>query len=246
VHIATNDQPFRSGPLGGTQRIDVYTNLSSVELYLNGRSLGSKLVGADRKASWDVVFAPGVNKLSTLSKKSEGAASGDAATIFFRPVDLSSREIAISVGSNADFTDASGRIWIADQMYKKGSWGFVGSDAKSIYSAPPDPNILGTLSDPLFQTQVEGLSEYRLDFPDGAYSVELLFAERKFEEPGKRIFDVSINGKRVIERLDLAATAGLNHAFKRIVDVEVRDGLSITFRSVVGEPVLNGVRILRK
>jgi beta-galactosidase len=212
---------------------------------LNGRSLDSKLVGEDRKVSWDVVLAPGANTLSTVSRKGE-VASRDNATIIFRPVDVNSREIAVNVGSNADFTDANGRIWIADQMYKKGSWGFVGSDAKRIYTAPPDPDILGTLSDPLFQTQVEGLNQYRLDVPDGAYSIELLFAERKFDQPGKRIFDVSINGKPLIEHLDLAATTGRNRALTKEVDVEVKDGISITFRSIVGEPVLSGVRVVRK
>ncbi len=90
---------------------------------------------------------------------------------------------------------------------------------------------------------VDGLSEYRFDVPDGEYEVELLFADTNFDAPGRRVFDVLINGSPVIERLDLAASVGRDSVFKKLVRAVSKGGLSITFRARVSDPVLSGVRI---
>jgi beta-galactosidase len=245
VHIAVRDNQRRAGPPGEKHRVDVYTNMSTVELFHNGKGLGTRSVDASRKVSWDVELKHGTNPLVARGTRGKSGVT-DSIIVTFAAVTVNSPEIAINVGSNADFTDERGVIWLADKPYEFGSWGFVGNDAKRIYSRPPDPNILGTLSDPLFQTQVEGLRGYRVDVPDGAYAVELLFAERTFEDPGKRIFNVAINGKRVLDRLDLAAATGRNRAFMKRVDSEVRGGLTVTFEAVVGEPVLSGILVRRK
>jgi hypothetical protein len=93
---------------------------------------------------------------------------------------------------------------------------------------------------------VEGLSEYRFDVPDGDYEVELLFTETKFETPGKRVFDVLVNGSPISEKIDLALSVGRDRVFRKHISVVAEGGLSITFRPRVGDPVLSGVRILRR
>ena len=244
VHIAVDDSRRRAGIDGRKHRIDVYSNMTSVELFQGRRSLGKKAVDGTRKTSWEVVLAQGANTFTARGIK-EGRVGTDLATIDYTVIDVGSPMIAINAGSNADFTDADGAVWIADQPYETGRWGFLGTDAKRIFSTPPDPNILNTLSDPLFQTQVEGLSEYRVDVPDGLYTVELLFAERRFAESGRRVFDVEINGERVLEKLDIAAIAGRNRAYVKRVGVDARGGISIAFRPLVGEPIVSGIRIQR-
>jgi beta-galactosidase len=92
----------------------------------------------------------------------------------------------------------------------------------------------------------EGLSSYKFDVPDGNYEVELLFAETKFEQPGKRVFSVKINGKTVIENLDVAATANPRLAFDRKFTTAANGGLTVEFVPVVGEPVLSGIRVVRR
>lgn len=245
LHIAVSDWKYRAGPGGKNYKIDVYSNLPAVELFAGEKSLGRKNIGGSHKATWDVSMNDGVNRLTARGRKG-GRTIADSADIDYHVVSAASPEISVNVGSNADLIDEQNRVWLADQPYSLGSWGFVGERSKFIYSAPPDRNILGTTSDPLYQTMQEGLSAYRFDIPDGNYDVELLFAETKFDQPGKRVFSVKINGKTVIENLDLAATAGPRHAFEKKFAVAIKDGLTIEFVPTVGEPILSGIRVTRE
>jgi beta-galactosidase len=169
----------------------------------------------------------------------------DATEVEYRLVTTASPEIAINVGSNADFTDETGRVWIADQPYKKGEWGFVGSAPTRVYNSPPDRNILLTKDDPLFQTFVEGIEAYRIDVPAGNYSVELLFAETKLEQAGKRVFDVSINSQMLISELDPAASPGRFRPLTKSLALRTERGIEIKFSVKAGKAILNGIRIRR-
>jgi beta-galactosidase len=244
LHIAVRDEP-KVVSRSAEQKIEVYSNLSEVELFLNGRSLGKKPVGNSKKESWTASLRAGANRLTARGTKGKTAVV-DSASLTFELITVKSNEVAINVGSNANFTDKDGRVWLADQPYSAGSWGYLGEGAKQIYSATTDRNVIGTEEDPLFQTMVEGLSEYKFDVPDGDYEVELLFAETKNVLPGKRVFDIAINGHRVFGNVDLAATVGRDHAEIKNVITGVTGGLSITFRATVGQPVLSGVRILKR
>jgi len=245
VRIAAHDWTLRAGPPHKSYQIDVYSNLPRVELFQNGRSLGIKSVGASHKASWDVPMMNGANKMIARARKGSKIIS-DNVEISYKAVTADSHEIAVNVGSNADFIDAQGRVWLADQAYVTGRWGFFGDRSKFIYSAPPNRNVLETDSDPLYQTMQEGLQGYKFDVPDGNYEVELLFAEMKYEQPNKRVFSVKINGKTVIDGLDLAATAKPQQAYDRKFTIAAKGGLTIEFVPVIGEPVLSGIRVTRR
>jgi len=244
LHIAVRDSPKRSGDPRTSDGIDIFSNFSSIELFLNGRSLGTKPCDNSRRLHWEILWKAGPNTLVARGSNGKIVAT-DSATVTFTPVTVASNEIAINVGSNADFADRDGRVWIADQPYQKGSWGYVGEKAKRIFSESPDANVIGSDDDPVFQTMVEGLEEYRFDVADGQYEVEMLFNEKKFDRPGQRIFDVHVNGWSVIEALDLAAVAGRNHEFKKRVVVTADKGVTIRFTRRVGDPILNGVRLTR-
>jgi beta-galactosidase len=245
LHIAASDWKYRAGPTNKTYRIDVYTNLATVELYLNGQSLGKKTVDFSRKAAWDVLMRDGLNRL-TAHGQNGGKMLTASAEINYRVINVSSPEIAINVGSNADFVDEENRVWMADQPYRPGTWGFIGQRSKWVLSDPADRDILGTDNDPLYQTMQEGLSAYKFDVPDGNYEVELLFAETKRELPGQRVFSVKINGEIVLDKLDLAATAKPRHAFAKTFAVKAHNGLTIEFVPVMSEPILSGIRVIRK
>jgi beta-galactosidase len=245
VHIAVGDWKYRAGTSGKRYRIEVYSNLPAVELFQNGVPLGRKSIDGSHKATWDLQMHGGTNRLTATGRKGARTIT-DAAEVDYRVVTTASPEIAVNVGSNADFIDEQNRVWLADQPYTAGSWGFIGDSAKWIYSSPPDRNILGTTDDPVYQTMQEGLSSYKFDVPDGNYEVELLFAETKFEQLGERVFSVRINGKTVIENLDVAATAKPRHAFDRKFTTAANGGLTVEFVPVVGEPVLSGIRVVRR
>jgi beta-galactosidase len=245
VHIAVRDWERRAGPAGKRYSIDVYSNLDNAELIANGKPFGRKPVDGSHKVTWEVEMQPGVNKLIARGSRS-GKTISDSAEIEYRVINIDSPEIAVNVGSNADFIDGDNRIWIADQPYKAGSWGFVGEKAKWIYSSPPDRNILNTNADPLFQTMQEGLASYRFDVPAGRYEIELFFAETKFDTAGKRIFDVTVNGTTFLEKLDLASSSGPLQAITKTITIDTKSGIMVDFNPHTGNAILSGIHLMRR
>ena len=245
LHLAANDWKYRSGT--PKQTIDVYSNLPDVELFHNGVSLGKKAVGENKKATWEIVLKDGKNSFTAQGSKERNLLS-DSAEIYFadttKPFDNSFREIAVNVGSNADFVDESNTVWTSDQAYQTSGWGFVGNDAKAISTGR---NVFGSLDDPLFQTMSEGLTAYKFDVPDGDYEIELRFVEPKFKESRQRVFDVGINRQKVLENLDLVKENGLLQSFTRKFRVAAQNkrGIAIEFAAVKEKPVLSGVRITK-
>lgn len=244
LHIAVRDWQYRAAADSAPQKIDVYSNLAEVELFNNGVSLGKKKTNESKKATWDVVLQNGINSLIAQGMRNNSKLT-DAAEVNFKLVTINSNEIAVNVGSNAQFIDENKIVWLTDQAYKKASWGFIGNDAKFIYSESPDKNVLNTLDDPLFQTMQENLSGYRFDVPAGVYEVELCFVETKFNKIGERVFDVAINGQMLLEKLDLIKEAGVQRAFTRRFQVTTKDGIAIDFIAHQGKPILSAVRIRR-
>lgn len=242
LHIAVRDWQYRAATDSAPQKIDVYSNLSEVELSNNGVSLGKKKTNESKKATWDVVLQNGVNSFFAQGAKGNSKLT-DTAEVYFKLVTVNSNEIAVNVGSNAQFIDESKTVWLADQPYKKGSWGFIGNEAKFIYSEPPDKNVLNTLDDPLFQTMQENLTAYRFDVPAGVYEVELRFVETKFNKTGERVFDVAINGQTLLEKLDLIKEAGAQRAFTRRFQVIAKDCIAIDFTAHQGKAILSAARI---
>ncbi|MFV1966797.1 MAG: PQQ-binding-like beta-propeller repeat protein [Pirellulaceae bacterium] len=77
------------------------------------------------------------------------------------------------------------------------------------------------------------------------YSVRLFFANPNNMAPGARVFDVSLQGQLVLERLDIAAEAerGTQTVVRQFDGVMVGEELEITFTSLSGQPVLSGVEL---
>ena len=91
-----------------------------------------------------------------------------------------------------------------------------------------------------------------LDYLDaaGGLVVRLYFAEPEHDRPGRRVFSVALDGKVLIEELDVAKEAGgrLRTLVRRFDNVRPAskgaDALSFTFAAKVGEPLICGVEIL--
>lgn len=244
LHIATGDWALRGSTTYTPEKVEVYSNLPEVELFHNGSSMGKQKPNELGKAIWYPEMSDGKNSFTARGVK-DGKVITDAAVVSYVLFFSTSDEIAINVGSNAQFIDNDKTIWLSDGPYRPGTWGFLGDHVKTIYSQPPDANVLGTLDDPLFQTMQENLTGYRLDVPAGEYQVDLLFAEMKTNKPGERVFDVIINGEKVIEKLDLAKQQGFQQAFIKQCQVKTGGGLNIEFKAVEGKPILSGIRVKR-
>ena len=105
--------------------------------------------------------------------------------------------------------------------------------------------IEGTEDDPLYQSVRYNLDAYRFRVPNGSYKVTLKFSEVAYDTPGARVFDVTVQGKKVIEKLDLFAKVGKNKAYDvELPDVTVTDGtLNIEFGKVVELPAIAAIAV---
>jgi beta-galactosidase len=260
VYIASRGWTHRSGTdstrkpgsgLGAsTQPVDVYSNLGSVELFLNGRSLGSRTPDDVKRATWEVPFTDGDNVLTARGTR-DGRTYDDRLVIHltYRPSRLADasvpfHELGVNVGSRAQVADAADLVWEGDQPYRAGGFGYTGGSARMFNK---DLAITGHALTPLFFTYRDGIESYRLDVPDGTYDLVLLFAEPG-AQPGERVFDVVVNGQTMLSALDLAAQHGVARAATYTMRVAVTNGqgIVVTFRPLKGEPILNAIHVVKR
>lgn len=152
----------------------------------------------------------------------------------------------INCGADFDYTDPSGAWWMQDEAY--GSlfrWGYTSEwTSTSVYSEP----IEGTVSDAVYQTNRFGAVAYGVEVPSGTYRVRLMFSEPYFSEPGKRVFDVALEGTTYWQNVDIFAWAGnaRHTAMDLVKTITVTDGmLDISFPVAHAEtPLLCGIEIV--
>ncbi|RZK56538.1 MAG: DUF4982 domain-containing protein [Pedobacter sp.] len=259
-----------------TQRLQVISNTDSVELFVNGKTLGKKNV-IDKLTNWEVPFKNGKNDIKAVSVV-KGNKIEDLTNItfnlkpeIFNNLTVPFKTISVLLGSQRQFVDEENQeVWLPNQIYKEGSWGSIGGEAfkpknTSRQSYGSDKNIIGTLNDPIYQTQLIGLEAYQLDVPRGKYEITLHFAElagtgastlpynldsliaANKEIPEQRIFDVYLNEKQIIKNLNLAANYGAVNAVQKKFECIVADdkGIRLMFKSIKGKPVLNALQVKR-
>jgi large repetitive protein len=89
-----------------------------------------------------------------------------------------------------------------------------------------------------------GNFSYSVPLPNGNYTVLLRFAELYHSSPGKRIFDVYIQGTKVISNLDIFALVGKNAAYDVSFPATVADGtLDIRFSTIADNAKVNAVLV---
>jgi len=137
--------------------------------------------------------------------------------------------IRINSGGKA-FTDNAGNLWAEDSFY--------GNSGQPEQLWNPVTTIYGTADDQLYMTgrfddsPSQPALVYDIPVPNTEIEVTLHFAElySKAMYKGARVFDVSINGSRKLNKLDIYAEAGGFTALKKTIDVKVNNGmLSIAF-----------------
>jgi hypothetical protein len=106
--------------------------------------------------------------------------------------------------------------------------------------------VSGTDVPSIYQTVRFALRGYHFAVPDGNYRVTLRFVEPAFQQAGKRVFGVKLQGQPVVEHLDVFARVGqfaaLDLAF---LDVAVTQGeLKIDFVPEVEFPCIAAIEVV--
>jgi len=106
--------------------------------------------------------------------------------------------------------------------------------------------IAGTEEDVLYQTCRYDVDAYRVKVPNGTYDVTLKLCEVHYTEAGKRVFGIEVEGKKVVDAVDLFAEVGKNAAFDATVEkVAVTDEeIEIRFVRKVELPCIGAIEIV--
>jgi len=139
----------------------------------------------------------------------------------------------------AAYVDTLGQLWSADQGFNTG---------QSAATSDPiaDPNA------PLYQSErwdPPDAPELSYDLPvaNGSYRVNLYFAEIYSGTAfvGGRVFDVSIEGTKVLQNLDIFAEVGFDKPLVESFTTTVSDGvLDILFSHGVENPKISAIEVI--
>ena len=132
------------------------------------------------------------------------------------------------------YDDLLGNQWSASQGFSNG---------RTFSTANP---IAQTEEDVLYQSEYYGRNiSFQQELQNGSYDVTLKFAEIYFNQAGKRVFDVKIEDKLVLNDFDIyKRTGGTNIASDQTFQVEVNDGwLNIDFLASVNNAKISGIVI---
>jgi hypothetical protein len=108
----------------------------------------------------------------------------------------------------------------------------------------PNSAIKGTEEDRLYQSCRYDMQGYRLAVPNGPCRVTLKFCEPHFSASGKRVCDVKLQGKKVLENFDIFAEVGRFAACDKTFKTEVTDGvLNLDIINRVSMACISGIEV---
>jgi hypothetical protein len=153
------------------------------------------------------------------------------------PVPPPVQKVAIRVNAGGPlYKDAAGNTWSADTGASGGfQWG-----TNAVVANTSDPTLYKTLR------WNDKTLAYQFAVPNGTYTVNLKFAELYFSSASQRVFDITINGQKVLANFDIVQQAGgPNRAIDKPFTVNVTGGaITIQMTSTVDDPQVNAIEIV--
>ena len=240
--------------------VQIYSNQNEVNVSLNGNNLGDFKV-ENGVVSIEMPFKNGNNSIA-VSKES----ISEEKTIKVNRIEAfdfkNFKRFGINLGAHFNFYDEAQNItFVPDQAYKKGWFGYKNGSAfgmtKDKNQGLPH-NIKNTDAEPLFQTLLEGCTEYQLDVPEGNYNVKLYFVEPQIKSTKniynlseqssgsnktQRIFDVYINDTLIEKELNLAQAYPEKYGVTLQANIQTKKGLTLKLNAIGGLPVISGILI---
>ena len=175
------------------------------------------------------------------------------------------KRLAVNIGAPGDRCDEDGTLWLCHPrpggslvlQFKAELGGWPGG---GIFKENPDfVDVENTAAPWLYTSGYRGLRRYTLPLlaaGDGTarYTVRLHFADTDNDQPGARVFDVSLQGSPVLTSFDPVKEAGGGNraVVKEVAGVEVSEALTIDLTPKVAKPtprqapILQGVEVVRE
>lgn len=275
LYIVSHTWPNRWMQPGLKDGIVVYSNCDEVELFndIDSISLGKQTrKGIGTHFQWDKVNIQ-YNVLYAVGYVNGKAVAKDTITLFHLPKSpgfdkLYSNSINLTKATpgysylhrvncgGGRIKDENGQNWWPDDN-NFSSWTKDLKDVPANFASQRRvfTPVKNSRDWKLFQSFRYGKDKMNFDFDveNGNYLVELYFIEPWLgnggvHARGMRIFDVAINGKKVIDDLDIWSEAGTNAVVKKTFFVKaVKEKISISFpESKAGQALIAAIAIARK
>jgi beta-galactosidase len=218
--------------------VKAYSNAAQVALSVNGTDHGTTPCTGGICIWRAIHLQPGSNDLRATANIGGTTVTDELRWMFAG----SPAMVRIKAG------DISGYVTQDRERYGSDMY-FSGGEGKGVNppDTPGDKRVDVAATDArLYDSYREGEFTYRVPVPDGRYKMTLRFAEPSAAAMGERVFDVKVNGKSLLQRFDIFATAGGKlKGVERSVEVKARNGaLVVDFRPVKGQALVSALSIV--
>jgi hypothetical protein len=156
--------------------------------------------------------------------------------------------IRLHCGGESSLVTEDGDEYQADRPWTEESRaGYIGGNPQ-VWEEEQWIPVGGTRDYALYKSQRRGWQEYRFSsIPADDYLVTLRFSEQVVHGPGLSVFDVTIEGRTVLQALDVFAQVGFDYSLTRRSSVTVSDGeLNVLSLPIVGESHLAAIVVERR
>ncbi len=190
----------------------------------------------------------GSHTLSARAQDSAGnfsAVSSVVVRVFNIPGDYVQR---ISGGNPSNATNCDSTVWLSDRPYGPTSFGYIGGT--NGYIANTITGICA-VAQPIYHRErystPSGTFRYFFDCPAGIYETTILETETWQTGPNQRVFDLYIQGQRMLTNFDIfAASGGMNNPIILTFTNTVSDSqLELNFIPFVENARVSGIQVKR-
>jgi beta-galactosidase len=229
--------------------VKVYSNADTLALTVNGKAVGSRSAAQCRQRTCvfdDVALQVGRNVIAARGTKGTEATTDEVIWT------LSNAErVNIAAGQLATGLRASDGTRFGSDHFFSGGTGrkVVQPSRRGDGDTTPIKGVAGPADAELFATYREGRFKYDIPLANGTYRVVLGFVEpSKDMAVGERVFDVEVNGGKVLAGLDIIREAGsYRTVVTKTLSVTVSNGrLDLAFAPTAGAAVISNIAISRQ
>ena len=224
--------PASSGTVSGTVQFTINATssgaIASVQLECDGTLLTTDTSAPYLFSVNTTTLTNGSHTFTAIATDTSNQTSQNTLTL---NVQNAAPPASIYINAGGPTLTYDGITWVTDRQYVNAAF----STSSTTLSAV----------NPIYQTDRLGNMTYTIPVSNGSYQVTLKFIENTYTAAKKRVFNVSIEGTKVISKLDIYATTGYRTPYDRTFTVNATNKrISIVFGAVTGVPIISGIQIV--